>query len=67
MSEFVHWCGNCQIRIYFRRHYGYDIDWQNCPYVCEYATQRRCLTKQVTDIRAERRTDERSNRQTGGD
>lgn len=46
MSEFIHWCGNCQIRIYIRRHYGYDIDWQNCQYVCEYATAMRCSTEQ---------------------
>lgn len=41
MSDFVHWCGNCQIRIYVRRHYGYEIDWHNCPYVCKYAIQMR--------------------------
>ena len=41
MSEFVRRCGNCQIRIYIRRHYGYDIDWQNCPYTCKYTTQRK--------------------------
>lgn len=53
MSEFVHWCGNCQIRVYIRRRYGYDIDWQNCPYVCEYSAQRRCLREQVTERRGE--------------
>lgn len=53
MSEFVHWCGNCQTRIYFRRHYGYEIDWHNCPYVCEYAAQMRCLTEQVTERKGE--------------
>lgn len=44
-ARFLHWCGNCQIRVYVRRHYGYDINWQTCPYVCEYAVQRRCSTK----------------------
>ena len=47
MTEFIHWwCGNCQIRIYFRRHYGYEIDWHNCPYVCPYATEMRGSTEQ---------------------
>lgn len=46
MSEFVHWCGNCQIRIYIQRHNGITLTWQNCPYVCEYATAMRCLTEQ---------------------
>lgn len=41
MSIFEHWCGNCQIRIYYRRHYNKDIDWQDCPYACEYATATR--------------------------
>ena len=41
MSVFEHWCGNCQIRIYYRRHYNKDIDWQDCPYICEYATTMR--------------------------
>ena len=41
MSVFEYWCGNCQIRIYYRRHYNKDIDWQDCPYICEYATAMR--------------------------
>ena len=41
MSDYIHWCGNCQIRIYYRRHYYKDIDWQDCPYTCEYATAMR--------------------------
>lgn len=41
MSVFEHWCGNCQIRIYYRQHYNKDIDWQDCPYTCEYATAMR--------------------------
>ena len=53
MSEFVHWCGNCQIRVYIRRHYDYDFNWQNCPYVCEYATQMREWTKQFNYEREE--------------
>lgn len=40
-SEIEHWCGNCQIRIYIRRHCNKDIDWQDCPYTCEYATDMR--------------------------
>ena len=42
MSEFKHWCVNCQIRIYIQRHYGKILTWQDCPYVCEYATAMRC-------------------------
>lgn len=49
MSEFAHWCGNCQIRVYIRRHYDYEINWQNCPYVCKYADQMRDWTKQFND------------------
>lgn len=41
MSEYKHWCGNCQIRIYIQRHYGIDLDWRDCPYTCEYATTMR--------------------------
>lgn len=41
MSDFMHWCGNCQIRIYIQRHYGKDLNWQDCPYTCEYATTMR--------------------------
>lgn len=40
--EFKHWCGNCQIRVYVKRHYDKWLDWMNCPYVCEYATAMRC-------------------------
>ena len=43
MSEFVHWCGTCQIRIYIQRHYGITLTWRNCPYWCVYATEMRCL------------------------
>ena len=42
MAEYVHWCGNCQIRIYIMRHYGKDLSWQDCPYVCEYGAAMRC-------------------------
>lgn len=42
MSEFKHWCGNCQIRVYIRRHYGCDLTWADCPYTCEYAAAMRC-------------------------
>lgn len=45
MTEFVHWCGNCQIRIYIQRHYNKDLNWQDCPYVCEYGIAMRCSTK----------------------
>lgn len=41
MSEFKYWCGNCQIKIYIQRHYGRILTWQDCPYVCEYATAVR--------------------------
>ena len=46
MSEFKHWCGNCQIRVYIQRHYGRTLTWQDCPYVCEYATAMRCSIEQ---------------------
>lgn len=42
MSEYVHWCGNCQIRIYIERHYGKRLSWEDCPYVCEYKTAMSC-------------------------
>ena len=45
MNGYTHWCGNCQIRIYFQRHYGKELNWQNCPYACEYGFQMRCSTK----------------------
>lgn len=45
MSEFKHWCGNCQIRVYNERHYGKLLSWQDCPYTCEYATAMRCSIK----------------------
>ena len=50
MSEYVHWCGNCQIKIYIRRHYGEELTWQNCPYTCEYATAMRCSTEPKGEI-----------------
>ena len=45
MAEFVHWCGNCQIRVYILRHYGKRLNWQDCPYTCEYAAAMRCSTR----------------------
>lgn len=42
MSEYVHWCGNCQIRIYIERHYGKRLSWEDCPYVCKYKTAMSC-------------------------
>ena len=42
MTEFAHWCGNCQIRIYVERHYGIRLSYQDCPYTCEYGTKMRC-------------------------
>lgn len=41
MDKFEHWCGNCQIRIYFQRHYGTILNWNDCPYTCKYATKMR--------------------------
>lgn len=46
MSEFKHWCGNCQIRVYIQRHKGITLTWQDCPYVCEYAAAMRCSIEQ---------------------
>ena len=43
--EFIHWCGNCQIRVYIQRHYEKDLNWHDCPYTCEYASAMRCSTK----------------------
>lgn len=45
MSEYEHWCGTCQIRIYIQRHYGRTLTWQDCPYTCEYATAIRMLNR----------------------
>ena len=36
-----HWCGICQIRIYFQRHYNIWLDYKNCPYTCKYAEEMR--------------------------
>lgn len=44
-SEYKHWCGNCQIRIYIQRHYGEILTWQDCPYTCEYAAAMRRSTE----------------------
>lgn len=41
MTEYKHWCGNCQIRIYIQRHEGIVLNWRDCPYTCEYATAMR--------------------------
>ena len=41
LCDFTHWCGNCQIRIYILRHYGTDLNWHSCPYVCEYGSACR--------------------------
>ena len=49
MAEFEHWCGNCQIRIYIQRHYGEELNWHDCPYVCEYATSMRNSFKTKMD------------------
>lgn len=34
-------CRTCQIREYTARHYGTQLSWENCPYVCEYAIKMR--------------------------
>lgn len=57
-DKFVPWCGNCQIRVYIRRHYDYDFNWKNCPYVCEYADQMREWTKQFEDKNEMEKKDE---------
>lgn len=41
MSEYKHWCGTCQIRVYYQRHYGKRLSWEDCPYTCEYAEGMR--------------------------
>ena len=45
MNIYKHWCGNCQIKIYEKRHYGRTLTWRDCPYTCEYATAMRCSTE----------------------
>lgn len=40
-----HWCGNCQLRIYFARHYDIHLDWKDCPYKCGYKEEMRELEK----------------------
>lgn len=41
MTEYIHWCGNCQIRIYMQRHYGRTMNWVDCPYICEYKSSMK--------------------------
>lgn len=48
MSEYIHWCGNCQIKIYIQRHEGLILDWKNCPYTCEYAVAMRNSIEPIT-------------------
>ena len=50
MTEYNHWCGNCQIKIYFLRHYGKELSWKDCPYSCEYGYAMRNSTKTMNDI-----------------
>ena len=50
MTEYNHWCGNCQIRIYVFRHCGKVLSWQNCQYSCEYGYAMRNSTKTMNDI-----------------
>ena len=38
---YKYWCGNCQIRVYIERHYNKQLNWEDCPYTCEYATVMR--------------------------
>ena len=47
MTEYNHWCGNCQIRIYVFRHCGKVLSWQNCQYSCEYGYAMRNSTKTI--------------------
>lgn len=47
MNDFEHWCGNCQIRVYIERHYGKRLNYQDCPYTCEYGSKMRCSIKQT--------------------
>ena len=49
MGEFKHWCGNCQIRVYVQQHDGVELNWQDCPYTCEYAMAMRCSTKPIPE------------------
>lgn len=52
MSEYKHWCGTCQIRVYFLRHYGKLLSWKDCPYTCEFAEgMRRIGQKENKDVR----------------
>ena len=64
MAEFVHWCGNCQIRIYVERHYGKRLDWTDCPYTCEYATAMRCRIEQEGEQYMRGEQDETDKRRT---
>lgn len=45
MNEYKHWCGTCQIRVYYQRHYGKRLSWEDCPYTCEYAENMRRITQ----------------------
>ncbi len=54
MSEYKHWCGNCQINLYLQRHYGRKLTWQDCPYTCKYATEMRHTTEATADPDADK-------------
>ena len=51
MNEYVHWCGNCQIRIYIERHYGERLSWVDCPYICKYKDKMVHLTYAVDEVK----------------
>ena len=51
VNKFVHWCGNCQIRIYIERHYGKRLSWVDCPYVCKYKDNMFHLTDTVDEVK----------------
>lgn len=42
-NEYKHWCGVCQLREYYRRYYGINLTWVDCPYYCPYAEEMRKL------------------------
>ena len=48
-SEFKHWCGNCQIRVYVQRHYNRVLTWMDCPYTCKYATDMKKAIKKMEE------------------
>lgn len=61
MNKFEHWCDTCQIRVYIQRHDGEVLNWQSCPFTCEYAeAMRRSMKPQVGEDDYDKRQTDKS-------